>query len=132
MSGFILYLHDAHQTRQFDDVVSFSGSDDSGSFGIRANHAQLMSVLSKGLASFMQANGDTHYLASPGAVLYFSENKLSLSARQFIVDSDLNRVRQQLERQIDRESEQLLRLKESLQNMEEAMMQRLWEMERTR
>jgi len=132
MSTFILHLHDAYQIQHFENLISFVGSDESGSFGIRSQHVRMMTILNKGLSSFTLDNGDTRYLASSGAVVYFDQNQLTLSALRFFVDSDHRRVRTLLEQQIDRETAELSRLKDSLQHMEDAMLQRLWELERTR
>ena len=130
MSSFILRLYDTKQTQEFPSVTSFSGSDESGSFGIHAYHERMMSVLIRGLASFTLADGNTFYMACPGAVLYFNDNTLSISTRHYIVDSDHRQVRQLLENEIEQEEEQLHGLKQSLHRMEEAMLKRIWEMER--
>jgi len=130
MNTFTLRLFDPKQTREFDRLVSFSGRDESGSFGILANHARLMSVLSMGLAWFNLAEGDKFYLACPGGVLYFHQNILSISTRHYIIDSDRQRLQQQLQQDIKRETLNIDRLKENLQRMEEAMLRRLWDLER--
>lgn len=130
MNSFKLRLFDVRQNQAFDDVISFSGADESGGFGIRANHARMMTVLSKGLSHFTQTSGEKQYIASPGAVLYFTDNTLTISSRHYIIDRDHRRVRELLEQEIQTEESQIHRLKDSLQHMEEAMLKRIWEMER--
>lgn len=130
MNTFTLRLYDPQQTREFEKLVTFSGRDESGSFGILANHARLMSVLSMGLAWFRLADGDKFYLACPGGVLYFDDNILSISTRHYIVDSDHQRVQQRLQEDIKSETSTIERLKDNLQRMEEGMLRRLWNMER--
>jgi len=130
MNSFVIKLYDAKQTRDIDNVTFFSGSDESGSFGILANQARMMSILSKGLASFTLASGEKQYIACPGAVLYFNNNILTINTRHYIVDADHRRVRELLEREIENEESNTHRLKESLDRMEEAMLKRIWELER--
>jgi F-type H+-transporting ATPase subunit epsilon len=130
MKTFRLVLHDAARSEQIEEVTSFVGEDMSGSFGILAGHARMMTSLIIGLARFRVGEDSWKYLALPGAVLYFHDNVLTLSTRRYLVDADYMRISQALEQQLVAEEEQLHTMKESLHHMEEEVLKRLWEMSR--
>ena len=130
MNTFTLLLQDATRSERLETVSSFVGEDSSGSFGIRANHARMMTVLVTGLARFCVAPDDWQYLAMPGAVLYFCDNVLTLSTRHYLRDEDYTRISTALQEQLLAEEEQLRSTRESLQRMEESLLRRLWEMGR--
>jgi len=111
-------------------VTSFVGEDASGSFGILAGHARMVTSLLIGLARFRSADGPWRYLALPGAVLYFHDNVLTLCTRRYLLDDDYLRISQALQQQLLAEEEKLHTMKESLQRMEEAVLKRLWEADR--
>ena len=58
MKAFTLRLQDSTRLSRIDDVVTFVGEDASGSFGILANHARMMTVLVMGLARFKTEEAD--------------------------------------------------------------------------
>ena len=130
MNSFTLRLHDAIRSEEIKEVTSFVGEDKSGSFGILAGHARLITSLIIGLARFRVGDGDWQYLALPGAVLYFHDNVLILSTRRYLLDDDYMRISQALQQQLIAEEEQLHSMKESLHRMEEEVLKRLWEMSR--
>ncbi len=130
MKTFTLVLHDATRSQKIKDVTSFVGEDISGSFGILAGHARMMTSLIIGLARFRIGEGKWQYLALPGGVLYFHDNMLTLSTRRYLLDDDYMRISQALEQQLIAEEEQLHSMKESLHHMEEEVLKRLWEMGR--
>jgi len=130
VNTFSLQLQDARHTERFDNVVSFVGEDASGSFGILAHHARLMAVLNFGLARFRLRDHDWTYLAMPGAVLYFRDNQLTLNTRRYVLDDDYLRISDTMQRQLVAEEEKLLELKQSLHQMEEEVLRRMWEMRR--
>jgi len=130
MKLFILRLQDATQTREIPDVISFVGEDSSGSFGILAGHARMITTLTFGLASFRIKPDKWKYLALPGAVLYFHNDVLTLSCRHFLMDDDYTRISLALKKQLLAEEKKLYRVKQNLHLMEEEVLKRLWEMER--
>lgn len=130
MKTFILRLQDATRAEEITGVTSFVGEDASGSFGILAGHARLMTTLVIGLARFRVGEQAWQYLALPGAVLYFNTNVLTLSTRHFLLDDDYMRISAALQEELLAEEEKLHTVKESLQHMEEEVLKRLWEMGR--
>jgi F-type H+-transporting ATPase subunit epsilon len=130
MSSFVLNLYDATHEKRFTNVRSFIGNDASGCFGIQAHHARFMTTLVFGLARFCLDMGDWQYLAVPGAVVYFNNNELTLSTRHFLIDTDLERISDLLQQQLVAEETELRATRESLQRMERAMLQRLWNLNR--
>ena len=127
MRTFTLILQDATHTQQTKQVTSFVGEDATGSFGILAGHARMMTSLVFGLARFRTGENAWQYLALPGAVLYFNNNELSLSTRRYLVDDDYERISIALHEQLLAEENELRELKKSLHHMEEEVLKRLWE-----
>jgi F-type H+-transporting ATPase subunit epsilon len=130
MTGFTLHLQDAARYERVEDVSAFVGEDASGSFGILAGHARLMTSLVFGLARFRIGEGDWEFLALPGALLYFVDNELYLSTRRYLRDPDYARISTALQEQLLAEEENLRGMKESLRHMEEEMLRRLWMLRR--
>ncbi len=130
MKTFKLLLQDATHTQSVDNLTSFVAEDASGSFGILAGHARMMTVLVMGLARFRSVDDDWYYLAQPGALLYFDDNRLVVSTRHYIVDRDYMRISRQLQQQLLAEELALDSMKQSLQSMEDEILKRLWEMRR--
>jgi F-type H+-transporting ATPase subunit epsilon len=123
-------LYDATHEQRFTGVTSFIGTDAAGSFGIQAQHTRFMTTLVFGLARFRLGMDDWQYLALPGAVAYFNNNTLTLSTRHFLVDTDLERISDLLQQQLLAEETELYATRDSLQRMEQAMLQRLWNIKR--
>jgi F-type H+-transporting ATPase subunit epsilon len=132
MKTFTLALHDATRSEEIRGVTSFVGEDASGSFGILAGHARMMTALTIGLARFRAGGENWRYLALPGAVLYFHDNVLTLCTRRYLLDDDYARISEQLQQQLLVEEEKLHTIKESLHHMEEEVLKRLWEVDRQR
>jgi F-type H+-transporting ATPase subunit epsilon len=131
MTGFILHLQDATQYERINDVISFVGEDDSGSFGIMTGHERMMTSLVFGLARYRIADQPWQYLALPGALVYFVNNELFLSTRRYLQDQDYERISTALHEQLVEEEETLKSIRTSLHHMEEEMLKRLWQMGRS-
>ncbi|WP_323844206.1 F0F1 ATP synthase subunit epsilon [Microbulbifer magnicolonia] len=127
MKTFSLLLLSATEQQQIDGVTSFVGEDASGSFGILAGHRRSMTALVFGLARFRRGEENWQYLALPGGLLYFLDNRLQICTRHFLIDSDYERIAQMLQRQLLVEEQSLQAMKESLRRMEESLMRRLWQ-----
>lgn len=127
MKSFTLKLQDAFRAEEIPGVTSFVGADCSGSFGILAGHARMMTALTIGLSRFRIGADPWKYLAMPGAVLYFHENVLTLNTQRFLLDDDYMRISETLEHQLLAEEESLRTMKESLHRMEVQVLRRLWE-----
>lgn len=129
MKTFTLNLHSATHAEQIPGIISFVGTDSSGSFGIRAGHARLMTTLVMGLSRFRTDMDSWSYLALTGAVLYFHDNLLTLCTRHYVVDNDYSRINHALQQQLLKEEEKLRSMKESLRHMEQAVLKRMWQMD---
>ncbi|MFI3137732.1 MAG: F0F1 ATP synthase subunit epsilon [Methylococcaceae bacterium] len=130
MSSFDLNVFDATHEQRFSGVNSFVANDVSGCFGIQAHHARFMTTLVFGLARFSLDSGEWQYLALPGAVAYFNNNTLTISTRHFLIDTDIERISDVLQQQLVAEETQLRATRDSLQRMEQAMLQRMWNLKR--
>ena len=130
MRTFILHLQSATQYERVDDVESFVGEDASGSFGILAGHARMMTSLAFGLARYRSAAGDWRYLALPGAILYFLDNQLYINTRRYVRGEDYEIVSATLNHELRLEEENLQSLKENMVRLEDEMFKRLWKLQR--
>jgi len=130
MKSFTLSLQDATHAEKHEGITSFVGEDASGSFGILPNHDRMMTSLVMGLARFRVGDQDWQYIATPGALLYFDNDTLTLSCRHFFIDTDYMRISTALEEQLLEEEIQLQTQKQSLRHMEEEVLKRLWEVGR--
>lgn len=128
MNTFTLLLQDTTRLERIEGVSSFVGDDASGSFGILAGHSRMMTTLVTGLARFRVGGTGWQYLAIPGAVLYFSNNVLTLSTRRYLRDDDYTRISAALQEQLLAEEERLHITRMSLRRMEESLLKRLWEL----
>ncbi|WP_455203023.1 F0F1 ATP synthase subunit epsilon [Kaarinaea lacus] len=131
MKGFKVVLQDAIHSETLTDVSTFVGEDASGSFGILAGHARLMTSLVIGLARLRVGQGEWQYLAVPGALLYFHNNVLILSTRHYLLDNDYMRISAALQQQLLEEEKKLKNVKDSLHRMEEEVLRRMWELGRS-
>ena len=130
MNTFVLHLQSGTQYERIDDAVSFVAADDSGSFGILAGHARMMTCLATGLARFRTADGSWRFLALPGAVLYFVDNELYVNTRRYLHDPDYKRISVALREELLAEEEKLGAIRESLNRLEDEMLKRMWTMQR--
>ncbi|MFZ5594016.1 MAG: F0F1 ATP synthase subunit epsilon [Pseudomonadota bacterium] len=130
MNTFVLHLQSATQYERIESVVSFVGEDDSGSFGILAGHARMMTSLVFGLARFRTSGAGWEFLALPGALLYFVGNQLYVNTRRYLRDADYQRIAIQLQEQLLKEEATLHDVKKSLRRLEEEMFKRLWRVQR--
>ncbi len=130
MSGFTLHLQSAARYERIADVASFVGEDATGSFGILPGRARFMTLLEYGLARFRMAGGPWHYVACPGAVLYFATDELVLNTRRYLRDADYGRISALLADQLANEEAELKTVKDNLQRLERELFRRLRDLDR--
>lgn len=129
MNAFTVQLYSAARQDTLDGVTAFVGEDDSGSFSIWAGHERLSTVLDIGLSRMRDSGGQWQYIASPGAVLYFVDNVLTLSTREYWIDDDFDRITGLLNEQLLKEEADLAEVRESLRRMEDELLKRLYELD---
>ncbi len=130
MKTFSLIIQDATHAEKIDGLSSFVGEDRSGSFGVLANHARMMTTLVIGLARYRIANEPWQYLAQPGAVLYFQNNLLTISTRHYFRNENYMQISNDLQKKLLTEEEELHSVKHSLQHMEKEILKHMWELRR--
>ena len=130
MNGFLVSLHSATQSERLEQVASFVGEDASGSFGLMRGHARFVTSLVFGMARVRYLDGRREYLALPEAVAYFDCDVLTLSSRRYLRDADYSRISRRLRDELLQEETQLVEIKHSLEQMERAMLVRLWRLGR--
>ena len=130
MNSFPMHLQSATQYERVDNVTSFVGEDDSGSFGILAGHTRAMTLLSFGLARFRAGNRSWEYLALPGGLAYFIDGQLYVSTRRYLRSQDYDGLSIALRREIRAEEVALSEVKQSMRRLEEEMLKRLWKIGR--
>lgn len=130
MKTFTLRLQDATHAEDIRGVTSFIGEDGSGSFGILAGHARMMTALVMGLARFRTDETGWRYIALPGGLLYFNGDVLTLNTRHYLLDDDYERISSALQQQLLAEEQRLHDMMVSLHNMDQEVLKRLWQLGR--
>jgi len=125
MNTFTLHLFAADRTEIIKQVVSFTGEDKSGSFGLLARHDHFMTALTYGLARLVLSDGSLEYLGFPGGLLYFVNNELRISTRRYLRDTDVERIGQALTRELLEEEQELAQTRRKLHRLEAEMLKNL-------
>ncbi|MFN3398507.1 MAG: F0F1 ATP synthase subunit epsilon [Sulfurimicrobium sp.] len=125
MKPFTLRLFAADRTETIENVVSFTGEDKSGSFGLLARHERFMTALTFGLVRLTLADGSREYLGFPGGLLYFTDNELRISTRRYLRGSDVARIAQALTRELLEEEQALEQTRRKLHRLEAEMLRSL-------
>lgn len=121
-------LHDSHGAAHYADIVQFIAADASGSFGILAGHTPCVAVLRYGLARFIDATGHWRYLALPGGVLTFADNRLRLATVRYFLGDDRDAMVAQLAAEMARTDSDIHAAHATLRNIEHALVRRLGEL----
>jgi F-type H+-transporting ATPase subunit epsilon len=122
---FTIELLAANRAETIPEVLSFTGEDDSGSFGLLAHHDRFMTTLTFGLARLRLADGQQDYLGFPGGLLYFINNTLRISTRRYLRDTDVARITGALTRELLEEEQALAQTRQKLHRLEAEMLRRL-------
>jgi len=135
MKTFSLHLHDTSGFEHINNVTSFVAEDNSGSFGLQANHARFMTSLIFGLARYRLNDSDQggvlwQYLALPGGILYFDNNSLFINTRRYLRDDNFERISLALQERLLFEEQQLNSMKGNIRHMEEELLKRMWQLGR--
>jgi len=130
MNTFSLQLLDAMHGEEIAGVVSFVGTDATGSFGILPGHTRFMTALRMGLARFQCQDGRWRYLAFPGAILHFDGTHLVIGTRRYLLEDDLDKVSAAWRERLLVEERELEGTRRSLRTMEEELLMRMWQLGR--
>jgi F-type H+-transporting ATPase subunit epsilon len=132
VNTFVIHLQSATQYERVENTVSFVAADASGSFGILAGHARMLTALIFGLARFRTIDGVWNYIALPGGLLYFADNQLFLNTRRYVRDVEYERMTVVLRGQLQSEEESLREGKQALHRLEDELLRRLRDLQRHR
>jgi len=128
MKVFAVHLLHSGGAERFEDIVQFIGADGSGSFGLLAGHVRMVAVLRYGLARFVDSTGRWRYLALPGGVLSFADNRLTLATARYFLGEDSAGICRQLEDEMARSDSDLHTARAALNEIEHALVRRLGEL----
>jgi len=128
MNSFRIMLRDNSRSETIDGVASFVAEDASGSFGLLAGHARLMTSLVFGLARFRTRTGPWQYLAMPGAILLFEDNVLSLNTRRYLLGGNYEAMSSALVEKLALEERSLNEMKRTLHQIETHVLKQMLEM----
>lgn len=130
MRTFAVHLLAGDRSQRLDEIVSFVGIDESGSFGLMAGHERFMTVLVFGLASLRFADGSRRYAGLPGGVLRFVDGELRISTRRFLLGDEAAAIGERMSREMLAEEHALARLRSRLRQLEAGALHRLALLER--
>lgn len=128
MRSFSLVLSDSTQAEHFDAVTQCIAADDTGSFGILAGHEHMVAVLRYGLLRFLDTTNVWHYAATPGGVLRFAGNQLTVVTSRYFLGDDKEALVAQLEEEMTREDSDIYNARAMLAQIEQTLMKRLSEL----
>ena len=127
---FELLLQDSTHQLQEGRAISFVGRDASGRFGIQAGHEPFLTCLEPGLARFRNDGGVWQYIAQPGAVLRFHQQRLQLITTQFVVSEDRAALLSLLESDWQQAAHTRQLARRNQVQIEQALARKLWQMSR--
>ena len=128
MKTFALTLLDSRGAERFAPVVAFVAADASGTFGLLAGHAKIVSVLRYGLARFVDDAGKWRYVALPGGVLRFADNSLTLTTVRYFLGEERGKIVSQLATEMARADSDVRTARATLNEIEHSLMRRLIEL----
>lgn len=128
MNSFALTLLDSRGGECFDTVTQFIGADADGSFGILAGHVHSVALLRYGLARFRDQSGVWHYLALPGGVLRFAENRLTVTTVRYFLGDDRTVICERLAAEMAQADSEVHTARVTLSEIEHSLVRRLAEL----
>lgn len=125
MSTFRIEIASEDAAETIAGVESFVGGDESGSFGILANHEPLVTALSWGLCRLRTMGGNVQYLAFPGGILSFDDNVLTIATQHFLREDDSSVILEKLDERMRSERKDRQATREMLHNLDRELLRRL-------
>lgn len=125
MNGFELTLLDGQGSQRFASIKHFVAADDKGSFGLLAGHQHALAVLRYGLARFCDQQDVWHYLALPGGVLRFADNRLTITTVRYFLGDDRHLICEQLASELARTDSEIHIARATLSEIERSLVRRL-------
>jgi len=132
MKTFALTLIDTLELTRFEKVGQFIAADEDGSFGILAGHAHTVALLRYGLARFCDDSGVWRYLAMPGGVLRFADNRLTVTTVRYFLGTDPDAICADLEAAMQQTDSEVHRARAALSEIEHSLVKRLAELSNQR
>jgi len=128
MKHFALSILDSRGNDHFAEVRQFIGADTSGSFGILAGHIHLVAVLDYGLARFCDNKGVWRYLALPGGVLRFIDNRLTICTVRYFLGDDRDRICKLMADELSKADSEIHSSRATMAEIERSLLQRIVEL----
>jgi F-type H+-transporting ATPase subunit epsilon len=126
MTVFDLVLQSPLQSQRIEGVRSLVARDRSGSFGVLAGHARMITLAEAGLLRLRRDSDTWEYAAHTGGLLYALGAQVFLCTSRFVTGTDYSRLSETLEEQLHAERESLKSQRTNVARIEEEMMRRLW------
>jgi len=125
MSAFVIELSSEEAAETIAGVESFVGADESGSFGILADHEPLVTALSWGLCRYRTSDGAVEFVALPGGILSFSDGALRIATSQYLRAPDSAAILAKLDERMRIEQRERHAMREMLHNLDRELLRRL-------
>jgi F-type H+-transporting ATPase subunit epsilon len=90
----------------------------------------MVTVLVYGVARYCASDADWRYIALPGGVLHFAGNELHIATRRYVQGPDFEAISRALSEQLMVEEKHLRSFRDNLNQLEQQMLRKLWQMER--
>lgn len=129
MNSFTIYLQSITKEEQIHNVMSFVSEDDSGKYGVMANHCRMLTNIKIGMSKITYTNFTTEYLALASGIIYFTNNKLYINTKNYTRSDDYYKLVEILNTQLKSEDQAIKNINETIERVDEMVLKRLWELE---
>jgi len=128
-STFDLIILTPTEKKEIKDIEFFRGEDESGSFGILANHIEFLTILTESIA-IVKKDQKEFYFAFNKGVFRFAKNSLTISTREFVESEKLSDLKDIIENRFKKIQKQEKIFRQNIQKLEKEFIKRVIEMEK--
>lgn len=125
---FTATLYDSTTQRQIDKVLAFQSRDGSGGFSIWPGQVDFIALAISGISTMRCAN-QTLFVAAPQLLVEFNRGLLTLSARKFFIDIQMQAIRTQLQSWLQQEASLRKVRGKAMKQLEQQLVQKLIRLE---
>jgi len=112
-----------------ENISFFRAEDRSGSFGILPRHTEFLTTLEPSIAIAVIEERE-HYYAFNGGVLSFKDNRLTITAKEFVQSDKVGELLEMIKRSFKAQEEKERLFRDNIENLQKAFIKKLIEMER--
>lgn len=113
------------------EVTYLKLKDESGYFGIMANHTEFLTIVEPGLGVYHDQKGDQKYLATDGGFLFFNQGSCLLTVYEIFLGDSPEELANQIREHIRKRKEREEHYRKLIKEIEEAYLKKTLEVYKT-